>query len=118
MPSRAVVGIGLDRDRGLFYRTRDLVDMETALGNESVEEAIGKRGYSRLVIMLWAGLRHAEDRLKQEDVLKMIDKTDLSYIQMWDKVSEALVASGRLPKPGESDAAVPSPAHAPGTTPA
>jgi hypothetical protein len=114
--TKAVVGIRLDRDRGLFFRTRDLVDMETALGNESVEEAIAKRGYKRLVVFLWAGLRYNEERLKQEDVLKMIDKTDLSYIQMWDKISEALVASGRLPKPGESDAAVPSQAPAPGTT--
>jgi len=116
MTGKSVVGIVLDAERTMFYRTRDLIDLENALGGESIEESIARRGYRRMVACLWAGLRHNNDRLKQDDVIRMLDKSDLSYVQIWDKVSEALVESGRLPKPGESDVTVPSPAHAPGTS--
>lgn len=113
--SKAVTGITLaGADRRLFYRWRDAVDLETALGGESIEEALGHRGARRLVAFLWAGLKHGEERLKQDDVVKMMDRSPADYGDLWNKVSEALVASGLLARPDAE--AVPQQAHDPGTT--
>ncbi len=117
---KAVTGINLaGSDRRLFYRVRDACDLEAALGRESIEEALAKRGYLRLVAFLWAGLRRDEEKLKQDDVIRMLDKSDIDYSALWIRVSTALVESGLMPRPdvgGDGDGLDPTSAPSDGIT--
>lgn len=115
MAGKNVTGITLDRERRLFYRVRDAVDLENALGGESIETALRERGYRRLAAFLWAGLRHEQERLKQDDVVKMLDRGDMDYAELWVKVSDALVASGLMRGPSDRDGSDPTSAPAPGS---
>lgn len=114
---KAVTGIALDKDRVLFYRVRDAYDLEGALGGESIEEALSKRGYRRLVAFLWAGLRRQEEKLTQQDVIKLLDRADYDYATLWDKVATALADSGLLRRVvGDENGADPTSAPSDGHT--
>src|SRR5258706_16272224 len=112
---RAVTPIELDTKRVLIYGTADGVAVERLLGNESIEEALQKRGLQRLVAFIWGGLRHENDKLTQDRVMKMIDKSPLNYVELWGVVSDALINSGILSPPSEKPD--PSQAQPPGPTP-
>src|SRR5262249_6346828 len=70
MAQRSATTIELDEPRVLLYRIRDVVDLEAALGNESLEEALTKRGFRRLSLFMWAGLRQANPKLTPEQTIK------------------------------------------------
>ena len=121
MAGKSVTGITLaGSDQRLFYRVRDAYDLEVALGGESIEEALAKRGYRRLVAFLWAGLRHERDRLTQQDVIKVLDKSNLNYSDLWNKVATALSDSGLMSRPGDAEdtGADPTSGRGDGTIPA
>lgn len=107
---RNVTGITLDRERRLYYRISDGCDIETALGM-SVIQALGRAGFREVVVFLWAGLRHEDDKLTQERLKRILDRCDLDLAALWEKVTEALIASGLMRAPGPESA--PDPTSAP-----
>ena len=102
----AVVGVDLDRPRLLLYRVSDGMALERALGGESFEEALNRRGFARMVAFIWAGLRHEDPRLTVDQTSKILDRAVVKgydYAEIWNKISEALVESGLLRKPDEGE---------------
>lgn len=109
--AKGVTGIALDRERRLFYRISDGCDIETALG-ESFTQAIARHGFREVVVFLWAGLRHEDDKLTQERLKRILDRCDVDLNTLWEKVGEALVASGLL-RTGNGNGDAPDPTSAP-----
>lgn len=115
-----VLRVQLDQSRVLFYRTQDVVDAERRMG-KPIRQAAVDLSISDLVTLLWAGLRHQQERLTTEQVSKWIDTArqaeGASVFDLWNTVAEALVESGILPRVDTSGVPVPEdldPTRAPG----
>lgn len=110
MPQPAVTAVELDRPRLLLYRPADIADAERALNLESFEASLAQRGFARLVVYLWAGLRHEDRGLTMAHVGTLLAKgveRGLDYARLWDVVSRALIASGLLRAQGDADPSTP-----------
>jgi hypothetical protein len=106
MGMAAVTSVKLDKDRLLFYGTVDLIEAERRMG-KGFYQALEDRTMGDLVTMLWAGLKHQEAKLTIEGTAKVLDvakRNGTSSYLLWNKIVDALTASGVLP---ESDQAQP-----------
>lgn len=97
-----VVAIQLSGPRMLLYGTAAVVQAEGVMG-KSVRDALIGQSVSDLVILLWAGLRvGASAQITRNQVMTWLDdakKGDTVVFALWDKVAEALAASGIIPPP-------------------
>lgn len=100
MAQGRVTSIALDTDRVLYYRVTDVMAAEQRLG-KSVDLTIAERGFIGLTTMIWAGLRHKDEALTIDAVARMMDKSPLRYTELWNRVAEALIASGLVTGPRE-----------------
>ena len=110
--SASVTPIELDRRRNLLFRPEDIADAERNLNMESMEETLAKRGAQRLLVYLWAGLKHEDRHLTIQRISTTAYeavKRGKTYNEFWNTVSEALVNSGWLARPTEDGAAPPTP---------
>ena len=96
-----VLKIRLDVDRILFFRTQDIVDAERRMG-KTIRQATMDLGVTELVTLLWAGLRHQNDKLTTDMVSRYVDTArqaeGASVFELWDVVAKALMDSGILPR--------------------
>lgn len=107
MAMRGVVGISLDKDRTLMYRTKDLIEAERSLGMPFLE-ALTKVGATPCQVFLKCGLQHEDEKITLDRVVRLMDAAFLrgaTFATLWNKIGEAMMASGwiRAPEP-EADA--------------
>lgn len=99
-------------ERNLRFRATTMEDFENMSG-QSLQEALPKKGHGTLARLLWAGLKHEDDRLSVKKVLEQMDDyldADGDINDLWDSVGVALMNSGligrqRKDEPGKAEAA-------------
>lgn len=98
------------QSRPLFYGTAAVIQAEARMG-KSIRDAIIGQSIADLVTLLWAGLRVGTggvgSRLTPEEVAGWLDeakKGEVVIFTLWDRVAEALAASGIIPTPRQTEA--------------
>jgi hypothetical protein len=108
-PKHTGLNVGAKHYR-MMYKTESVTAAERALGGESMEKTIAERGISRLQVYLWAGLRGqtkgkagAITMAEVQEVMDTARGEGMSYGDLWETVTNALVDSGWLRPPDVDD---------------
>jgi hypothetical protein len=85
------------RERSLALRPSSLRDFENMMDGKTLSELLPGRGMNTLAALLWAGLKHEDDKISMKKVFGYLDDyidAGGDLLQLWDVVGKALINSG------------------------
>jgi hypothetical protein len=104
------------KERVLKFKASAMRDFQM-VEEQTLTEALPKRGHTTLAALLWCGLKHDDTRLSVSKVWDYMDdylEAGCDINDLWDSVGEALMDSGVIGrrKATEGKAAAPAPTTA------
>lgn len=93
----------------LFYRPGDIIEAERLL-DENMEQTLRERGFRRLAIYLYAGIRHSNRQANAQFGQRMLEQAmaqGLTYLNLWAAVIKALTESNIL-RTDEDESPIPN----------
>jgi hypothetical protein len=85
------IKIMLDKERNILFDMNAFAELEEKFGDiEKALEALGKGSLKNIRLILWAGLIHEDEDLKEKDVFRTVPISSLEEISKL--VTEAIMA--------------------------